>query len=79
MYSWWDGENIENKPFYAFRRTRTFKGEKISRWQITAYIVTLRDWIANEYDDVDCGELSDEDLVKRDDVKVYYMKEETCH
>lgn len=77
MYSWWDGEDIENKPFYAFCRTRTIKGEKLSRWQITAYIGVLRDWIAKEHDDVDCEELSDEDLVKRDDVKVYYMMEET--
>ena len=75
MYSWWDGEDIGNKPFYAFRRTRTFKGEKLSRWEITAYIGVLRDWIAKEHDLEDVGELSDEDLVKRDDVKVYYMKE----
>ena len=78
MYSWWDGEDIENKPFYAFRRTRTVKGEKLSRWQITAYIGVLRDWIVEEYDE-EVEVISDEDLVKRDDVKVYYMKEETCH
>ena len=78
MYSWWDGKDIENKPFYAFRRTRTVKGEKLSRWQITAYIEELRGWIDEEYDE-EVEVLSDEDLVKRDDVKVYYMKEETCH
>lgn len=79
MYSWLDGEDIENKQFYAFCRTRTVRGEKLSRWEITAYIGELRNWIIAEEYDKECGVLSNEDLVKRDDVKVYYMKEETCH
>lgn len=76
MFSWYDGESITNKPFYAFRRTRTIRGCEISRWNITAYIGQLRAWIEEEYDE-DVEELSDEDLVKREDVKIYYMREDS--